>query len=124
MALKASPHISWYRTARGGLYAFGGFIGLIAVFMAMRAFGIGPAASLISSGKMGSRERVILADFKSPAADSTLGPTVTDAFRTDLGQSTSLTIMPASAVRQVLQLMQRPTNLRVDYTVAREVATR
>ncbi len=124
MALRASPHISWYRTARGGLYAFGVFVGLIAVFMAMRAFGIGPAASLISSGKMGARERVILADFKSPATDSTLGPTVTDAFRTDLGQSTSLSIMPASAVRQVLQLMQRPTNLRVDYTVAREIAAR
>ena len=124
MALKASPHLSWYRTARGGLYAFGAFVGLIAVFMAMRAFGIGPAASLISSGKMGSRERIILADFRSPSTDTTLGPTVTDAFRTDLGQSSSLTIMPASAVRQVLQLMQRPTNARVDYALAREVATR
>ena len=124
MALKASPHVSWYRTARGGMYAFGGFIALIALFMAMRAFGIGPAASLISSGKLGSRERVILAEFKSPVSDSTLGATVTEAFRTDLGQSSSLSIMPASAVRSVLQLMQRPTSVRVDYAVAREIATR
>ncbi len=124
MAIKASPHVSWKRTAMGGIGAVGALILLTGAWMGMRAFGIGPAASLISSGKMGERERVILAEFKSPASDSLLGPTVTEAFRTDLAQSTSLSVMPAATVRGVLQRMQRPANLRVDYTVAREIATR
>ena len=62
MALNAAPKMSWYRTARGGMYAFGAFIVMIGAFMAMRAMGIGPAASLITSGKFGQRERVILTD--------------------------------------------------------------
>jgi len=124
MAIKASPHMSWRRTAMGGVAAVGALVVLIVGWMAMRAFGIGPAASLISSGKLGARERVILAEFKSPATDSTLGATVTEAFRTDLGQSQSLNIMPASMVRGVLERMQRPTSQRIDYAVAREIATR
>ncbi|HZI29823.1 MAG TPA: protein kinase [Gemmatimonadaceae bacterium] len=124
MAMKASPHVSWRRTALGGVAAVGALIVLTGAWMVMRAFGIGPAASLISSGKLDAQERVILAEFKSPATDSLLGPTVTEAFRTDLAQSASLRIMPAAAVRGVLQRMQRPTTMRVDYGVAREIATR
>ena len=43
IALKASPHLSWKRTTRGGFIALGAFVALIAVFMIMRAVGIGPA---------------------------------------------------------------------------------
>ncbi len=124
MALKAAPHVSWYKTARGGMYAFGVFITMIAAFMVMRQFGIGPFGSLIASGTFSQRERVILAEFNGPASDTTLGPTVTEAFRTDIGQSTSLTVMPNLAVRTVLQRMQRPASVRVDYALAREIATR
>ena len=124
MALKAAPHVSWYKTARGGMYAFGTFIAIVAAFMGMRAMGIGPAASLITSGKFGQRERVILTDFKGPATDSLLGPTVTDAFRTDIGQSANLAVMSVIAVRDVLRRMQKPADTHVDYAVAREIATR
>jgi tetratricopeptide (TPR) repeat protein len=124
MALRAAPHVSWYKTARGGMYAFGVFIAVVAVFMVMRAFGIGPAASLITSGKFGQRERVILTDFKGPKTDSLLGQTVTDAFRTDIGQSANLVVMPVNSVRDVLRRMQRPADTHVDFAVAREIATR
>ena len=124
MALKAAPNVSWYKTARGGMYAFGGFIAIVAVFMVMRAFGIGPFGSLMASGKLGAREKVILAEFKSPAGDSLLGPTVTEAFRTDIGQSANLTVVPALTVRSALQRMQKPENSRVDFALAREVASR
>jgi tetratricopeptide (TPR) repeat protein/tRNA A-37 threonylcarbamoyl transferase component Bud32 len=124
MAIMASPHVSWRRTAMGGVGAVGALVVLTGAWMGMRALGIGPAASLISSGKMNERDRIILAEFKSPATDSLLGPTVTEAFRTDLAQSASLNVMAASAVRAVLQRMQRPASVRVDYTVAREIATR
>ena len=52
MALKAAPHMSWYRTARGGMYAFGAFIAFIALFMGMRAPGIGPFGSLFAAGRL------------------------------------------------------------------------
>src|SRR5258708_13636259 len=92
--------------------------------MAMRALGIGPAASLISSGKMAAREGVVLGEFASPASDSTLGLTVNEAFRTGLGQSKSLSVMPSEAVQSTLRLMQRNPNLRIDYALAREIAAR
>ena len=50
--------------------------------------------------------------------------TVTDAFRTDLAQSQSLSVMPVTQVREALQRMQRPPGSRVDYTLAREIASR
>jgi tetratricopeptide (TPR) repeat protein len=124
MALKAAPRMSWYKTARGGAYALGVFVALIAAFMIMRQFGIGPFGSLMASGAFGNRERVILAEFKGPASDTTLGSTVTEAFRTDVGQSENLVVVPALAVRSVLQRMQKPPSTRVDFDLAREVATR
>ncbi len=124
IALKAAPIVSWRRTALGGAYAVGSFVLLIAAWMAMRAFGIGPAASLMSAGKLGDKERVIVGDFKNSSQDSLLASTVTEAFRTDLAQSQNLVVMPANAVREALQLMQRPVNSRLDYALTREIATR
>jgi tetratricopeptide (TPR) repeat protein len=124
MALKAAPKMSWYQTAKGGMYAMGVFVALIAAFMIMRGFGIGPFGSLMASGAFGAKERVILAEFKGPASDTSLGPTVTEAFRTDVGQSANLVVVPALAVRSVLQRMQKPQGSRVDFALAREVASR
>jgi TolB-like protein len=53
-----------------------------------------------------------------------MGPTVTEAFRTDLAQSQSLSVMPMTAVREALQRMQRPVSTRVDFALAREIASR
>jgi tetratricopeptide (TPR) repeat protein len=124
IALKAAPVLSWRRTAMGGVWAVAAFIVLIAAWMAMRALGIGPAASLMASGKLGDKERVIVGDFKNSSQDSLLASTVTEAFRTDLAQSQNLVVMPANAVREALQLMQRPVNSRLDYALTREIATR
>jgi tetratricopeptide (TPR) repeat protein len=124
IAVKASPWVSWRRTILGGAAALGVFVALVATYMVLRAFGIGPAGSLMAAGKLSQREKVILADFKSPATDSLLGPTITEAFRTDVGQSANLTVMPMTSVREVLRRMQKPANTRIDYAVAREIATR
>ena len=124
LALKASPHLSWRRAAVGGMWAVGSFVVLVGAWMAMRALGIGPAASLMSTGKLGERERVLVADFEGPTSDSLLGPTVTDAFRTDLAQSANLSIVPTTAMQGVLRRMQRPANAHVDFALAREIATR
>jgi eukaryotic-like serine/threonine-protein kinase len=124
MALKAAPNVSWYKTARGGMYALGTFIGIIAAFMVMRAFGIGPAGSLMGKGTFGENETIVVADFKSPASDSTLGMVASEALRTDFAQSTSLKVLTKSAVGDVLRLMKKPPDAQVPFDLAREVATR
>ncbi|HSA55828.1 MAG TPA: protein kinase [Gemmatimonadaceae bacterium] len=124
IALKAAPMVSWRRTAMGGVIAVGTFIALIGAWMLLRSMGIGPAGSLMAAGKLGERERVILTEFQGPATDTLLAATVTEAFRTDLAQSENLNVMPASSVREALQRMQRPANTRLDFNLAREIATR
>ena len=124
IAVKASPWVSWRRTTLGGAWALAAFVVLIIGYMVMRAMGIGPVGSLMATGAMGASERMIIADFKSPRSDSTLGPVVTEAFRSDLAQSKNLVIVQPNAVRQSLQRMQKPTNARFDYALAREVAAR
>ncbi len=124
LALKASPHVSWRRTWIGGGLAVGAFAVLVVGFMVSRAFGIGPAASLRGKGAFGAQETVIVADFRSPAGDSALGPTVAEALRTDLAQSSSLKVLTRASVREILGLMQRPTESVVPFELAREIATR
>ena len=124
MAIKASPYVSWKRTWQGGAYALGGFVLLVAVWMTMRALGIGPAASLFASGRMAANEKLLVADFTSSSADSTLSPVVTDAFRTALAQSRSVSVIEPTEIQAVLRRMQRPASTKVDFPTAREIATR
>jgi tetratricopeptide (TPR) repeat protein len=123
MAMRASPHVSWRRTWMGGAVAVGAFAVLVIGFMVMRALGIGPAGSLIGKGAFGNKETLIIADFRAPG-DSTLGQTIAEALRTDLGQSASLNVMTKAAVRDILRLMQRPIESLVTFDVAREIASR
>lgn len=122
LALKASPHVSWRRTWIGGTVAVGGFAVLVLGYMVMRAMGIGTVGSLIGKGAFGQNETIIVADFKSPANDTTLGVTVSEALRTDLAQSKNLKVLTKAAVAEVLRLMQKPADAAV--TLAREVASR
>jgi eukaryotic-like serine/threonine-protein kinase len=124
IALKASPHVSWRRTWLGGSIALGTFLVLVVGFMVTRALGIGPAASLRGKGTFGEQETVVVADFRSPANDSTLGPTVAEALRTDLAQSRALNVLTRASVRDILRLMERPSESVVPFELAREIATR
>ncbi|MDB4881956.1 MAG: protein kinase [Gemmatimonadetes bacterium] len=124
MAIKASPHVSWRRAAIGGGVAVAGFVLLVGVYMVLRAFGIGPAGSLLAAGAIAQDEKILVADLTSPASDSTLGPVVTDAFRTALGQSQSVAVVQPATVRDVLRRMERPIDTKVDFALAREIATR
>ena len=124
IAVKAQPHVSWRRTAWGGGMAVALFMLVVAAYMAMRLLGIGPAGTLSASGVFGNREKIVVADFASPVADSTLGPVVTEALRTDLAQSPNLAVLDDSRVRAALDRMQVPPTARLDLARARDVATR
>jgi tRNA A-37 threonylcarbamoyl transferase component Bud32/tetratricopeptide (TPR) repeat protein len=124
LAIKASPHVSWKRATRGGLIAVSAFALLVAVWMIMRALGIGPAGSLLASGKLSASDKVFVASFDAPAADSSLGSTIAEAVRTNLSQSRAVHVLPTSAVVAALEQMKRPDSARVDLATAREIAQR
>src|SRR6185503_17072493 len=123
LAIKASPHVTWKRTARGGMIAVGTFIVLILGYLVTRALGIGPAGSLLAAGKLSASDKVVVAAFDA-GADSSLGSTIAEAVRTNLSQSSAVHILPTSAVVAILEQMQRPDTARVDYATAREIAQR
>jgi eukaryotic-like serine/threonine-protein kinase len=125
LALKASPHLSWGRTAAIGLYGLGGFVAAIGLFMALRASGIGPFGSLLGAGKLADKDKIIVADFTSTgSSDTTLGGVVSEAVRADLGQSPIISVVTPQTVAAALERMQRPLNTRVDTAIARQVALR
>lgn len=124
LALKASPHLSWKRAWTGGAIAVGGFALLVISFMVMRAMGIGPMGSLQGKGIFGANEMLVVADFRSPSADSMLGMTVAEALRTDLAQSEALTVLTRAALRENLSLMRQSEETRISYDLARGIATR
>jgi tetratricopeptide (TPR) repeat protein/tRNA A-37 threonylcarbamoyl transferase component Bud32/TolB-like protein len=122
LALKASPHVSWRRTWMGGAAALAVFVLVVGGFMLLRALGIGPAGSLLAAGRLNDRERVIVTEFTAP--DTSLSTLVTEAVRTNLGQSRAISILPQSAIGGALQRMQRPSGSRIDLALAREIAAR
>ena len=124
MALKAAPKMSWYKTARGGAYALGAFVAIIAAFMAMRAFGIGPAGSLVATGAIKSQDQLVVADFSVAGGDSLLARALTEAIRTDLRQSDIMRVVPASVVNETLKLMDKPATTPIDTGIARVIAAR
>ncbi len=124
MALKAAPHVSWYRTARGGMYAFGAFIAFIALFMGLRAFGIGPSASLFASGQLNAKDPLLITDFRTTNVDSTLGRVVSDAVRAGLSGSSAITTVSSSAIVGALARSKRAPDTRIDLTVALDMAQR
>jgi eukaryotic-like serine/threonine-protein kinase len=124
MALRAAPHVSWYRTARGGAYALGVFVAVIAAFMLMRAFGIGPAGSLFARGQLTRRDPVILTDFRTTNTDTTLGRVVAEAVRAGLSGSTTFSLVPSAAIPGALTRMKLDPNTRVDASIAQQIALR
>ncbi len=124
MALKTAPKMSWYRTARGGMYALGAFVVIIAAFMTMRAFGIGPAASLLAAGKLKQQEPLLITDFRVTNADTSLGRVVSDAVRAGLAHSSVISLISTPAIVSTLRRMEKPDDARVTLALARDVAAR
>jgi tetratricopeptide (TPR) repeat protein/aminoglycoside phosphotransferase (APT) family kinase protein len=123
-AQRASPHMTWRRTATGGLLALSAFVLLVSGFMTMRSLGIGPAASLIAAGKLKERDRLLVGDFRISGGDSSLARVVTEAVRTGLGESPMFSIMSPTSISAALRRMQRAPTAWLDLDLAREVAQR
>jgi tetratricopeptide (TPR) repeat protein len=124
LALKANPHLSWRRTARGGIYAMGAFVLAVIGFMLLRALGIGAAGSLFAKGQLALDDRIVLADFSVAQEDSALAPILAVAVRAAMSQSKSVRLMDQADVAQTLEQMQLESGKPLPPELAREVAER
>lgn len=114
--------LTWNRAITAGVLAFA-FLGLAATgFLGMRTLGIGPAATLVSSGALEERAGVVLAEIE--AEDEAVADVVTEALRIDLHESTAINLADAGYVSDVLRRMQRDPSARLTPEAAREVAQR
>jgi tetratricopeptide (TPR) repeat protein len=115
---------TWKRSLLGGVAAFV-LLGVITgVWMVMRVTGVGPAGTLVAKGVLDERDRIVLADFGSSAADATLATTVTEALRVDLARAQVVRLADPSQVASALQRMGRPDADVLDEALARELAQR
>ncbi len=115
---------TWRKSLLGGAVAFTALGIAAAVYMAMRLLGIGPVGTLVASGVLKERQPILLAEFVNRTADSTLGPTLTEAFRVDLAQSPTVKLVDAKAIGEALRRMQRDAGTPLPPALAREVAER
>ncbi len=115
---------TWPRVLLGGAIAFGALGAAAAGYMAMRVLGIGPVGTLVASGVLEERERLVLAQFANTTSDTTLAGTVTELFHIDLTQSPTVSVLEASQVGAVLRRMNRDPNQELTPALATEVAER
>ncbi|MGH7548169.1 MAG: protein kinase domain-containing protein [Gemmatimonadales bacterium] len=116
--------LTWRKALLGGVAGFAALGLAAAVYTGMRVLGIGPVGTLVASGVLEARDRLVLADFENRTADSTLGPSVGEAFRIDLAQSPVVRLLDGAAVAEALKRMNRPPGTRLDLALARELAQR
>src|SRR5256885_13036787 len=124
-ARAGAPHwLTWRRALVSAGSGFG-LLGLVtATHAAMRQLGIGPVGTLVASGVLAERDRLVLADFENRTKDSTLGPSLTEALRVDLAQSGVIRLLDAAAVGQALARMGRSPGTPLAPALARELAQR
>ncbi len=115
---------TWSRVTMGGFAAFGLFGVAVAGHTVMRTFGIGPVGTLLATGVLEERDRLILADFVDRSGDTTRAYAVTEALRIDLGQSPSLTLATKSELADAFQRMQRDVPATLTLETALEIAER
>ena len=115
---------TWPRAIRGGVLAFA-TLGVLALgYTAMRLLGIGPVGTLMASGSLSEKDRLLVADFDNRTTDPTLGSSITEAFRIDLGQSPVVRLVSRAEVGEALARMQRDADAPITPELAREIAAR
>jgi tetratricopeptide (TPR) repeat protein len=117
-------HLTWRKAILGGGLAFGLLAVVVIAYSAMRTFGIGSVGTLQAKGLLKERQPILLAEFENRSADTTLGPTLTEAFRVDLSQSQTVKLVDGEAVSDALLRMQQPVTSVLSPELARELAVR
>ncbi|PYP76128.1 MAG: hypothetical protein DMD35_19560 [Gemmatimonadetes bacterium] len=80
--------------------------------------------SLLTTGMLARRDRLLVADFANLASDSTLAAAVTEVLRVDLAQSPFVNVLTPRQIRTTLAKMERAPDVALSDSAAREVALR
>ncbi|MCZ6492513.1 MAG: protein kinase, partial [Planctomycetota bacterium] len=123
-ANSAQRWFTWRKSLMGGGLAFAGLAFAVSGYATMRAMGIGPAGTLITTGVLEERGLLIVAEFDDRTPEANVAESVTEAFRIDLSQSPIVRLVDASAIQQSLARMNREAGTTVDVSLAREIAQR
>ncbi|MDB4910465.1 MAG: protein kinase, partial [Gemmatimonadetes bacterium] len=115
---------TYRRSILTGVVAFGALALAVAAFTVMRLTGIGPIGTLQAKGLIKDKQPILLAEFESRSSDTTLAPTLTEALRVDLSQSSSVKLVEPQAVTDALARMEKPSGATLTPALAREVALR
>ncbi|HVH09830.1 MAG TPA: protein kinase [Gemmatimonadales bacterium] len=115
---------TWRRAGWSGASAAALLVLTTALYMGMRLLGIGPVGTLVAHGVLAHRDALVLADFANRTPDSTLGRSVAEAFRVDLGQSKVVRLLDAATAAAALARMGRAPGGALDVATARELAAR
>src|SRR5256886_14539935 len=90
--------------------------------MGMRLLGIGPVGTLVASGVLAARDRLVLAEFENHTSDTTLGRSVSEAFRVDLAKSAVVRLLDPSGLANALQRRTGDRATPLEVGMARELA--
>jgi tetratricopeptide (TPR) repeat protein len=121
---RMSGFLTWRRAIVGGVTAFAVLGAVTAGWLALRAIGVGPMASLLAAAELEENDRILIAEFDPRGADSTLAAVVTDAFRIDFARSTVMRSVAPAEVQDVLRRMGMAEDARIDPDLARQIALR
>jgi tetratricopeptide (TPR) repeat protein len=116
--------LTWRKAILGGGLAFGALAVIVIAYTVMRVTGIGSVGTLQAKGLLKERQPILLAQFDSRSPDTTLAPTLTDAFRVDLSQSQSVKLVDGQQVSDALARMQKPATTTLTPALAIEIAQR
>lgn len=111
--------LTWRRSLLAGAAAFTLLAVAATGFMSIRH-----RNTLLAQGLIGQDDVILLADFASTGADTTLGSVVTAALRMDIMQSAFVKLAHPARVEATLARMQRSAGDGLPAEVAREVAVR
>jgi eukaryotic-like serine/threonine-protein kinase len=80
--------------------------------------------SLLHTGVLAPRDRLLIADFRDTGGDTALAIAITEAFRVDLTQSPNVQVLTPRQVGSALERLERSADLAVNDSLAREIALR
>ncbi|HEY3933916.1 MAG TPA: protein kinase [Gemmatimonadales bacterium] len=112
------------KALQGGVIAIGAVLLIAAGFVGAGLAGVGPGATLMSKGRLGTNAGLVLGEFTNSSPDSTLSSAILEALRVDLSQSRAVHLLQGQAITDALTRMSLPAGTRLTDSVAREVAQR
>lgn len=80
--------------------------------------------SLLETGAIAPRDRLLVADFTEAGGDTALAAAISDAFRVDFAQTPQVRVMTPRQMRSALARMERSAEVAVNDSLARELALR